>query len=235
MLPTKFPVGEAVGSDFEVSAEVDCLPAGHDSGLPVMGMLAAGCSHRRHHPVHLCSHIYLAFKKLLQACLLCEPLLLRVSCNDVWLLRLPALGYSHHDNVVAYSCREVGAALICCISLRCSLLQLASDINGWLHVRNIKNGCCLLIPEHEPAMQAIPLLVGLTFFVFVIFVIQTGNKNNTYSRKFELWKSFVVSIGIGAFFAILTAVAVLPALKGKIDRDHDMLNKCAPASLQPIP
>ena len=67
--------------------------------------------------------------------------------------------------------------------------------------------------------------MGLTFFVIVIFIVQTGNKNNTWENDFPTWKSVVISIAIGVFFALATAIIVIPLLRARINRDHAALQQ----------
>lgn len=75
------------------------------------------------------------------------------------------------------------------------------------------------------SVQLVPVLMGLTVFVIVIFVIQTGNKNKTWDTPFATWKSVVLSLGLGAFFALLFGFLIVPYLRRRIDRDHAALNQ----------
>ena len=81
------------------------------------------------------------------------------------------------------------------------------------------------------AVQILPILMGLTVFVIVIFIIQTGNKNKTWDTPFATWKAVVRSLGLGAFFMLLVGLLVVPSLRRRINRDHAALNQYVPLPL----
>lgn len=66
----------------------------------------------------------------------------------------------------------------------------------------------------------VPVLIGLTFFVIVIFIIQTGNKNKTWAVTFELWKAMVVSVAIGVAAFLFAQFVVMPVLTARVNRAH---------------
>lgn len=74
-------------------------------------------------------------------------------------------------------------------------------------------------------LQVVPWLIGLTFFVIVIFVIQTGNKNKTWAVAYALWKSILISIGVAIFFFLLTQFVVMPVLTARIDRAYAQMQR----------
>ncbi|KAK9815735.1 hypothetical protein WJX72_008727 [[Myrmecia] bisecta] len=55
----------------------------------------------------------------------------------------------------------------------------------------------------QRALWLLPFLLGLTFFIITVFIIQTGNKNNKWNSKVSDGKACGISLGIGAGFAIL--------------------------------
>ena len=81
-------------------------------------------------------------------------------------------------------------------------------------------GCLSFEGECARDVQVVPWLIGLTFFVIVIFVIQTGNKNKTWEPSFEVWKAILVSVGIGAFALLATHFIVMPVLTARVNRAH---------------
>ena len=64
--------------------------------------------------------------------------------------------------------------------------------------------------------QVLPFCVALTFFVIVIFIIQTGNKNKTWPHalpeKTLLWVSAVVGAGMG----LLCLCFLMPFLRKRV-------------------
>ena len=74
-------------------------------------------------------------------------------------------------------------------------------------------------------LQVVPWLIGLTFFVIVIFVIQTGNKNKTWAVAYPLWKSILISVGIAIFFFLLSQFVVMPVLTARIDRAYAKMQR----------
>ena len=65
-----------------------------------------------------------------------------------------------------------------------------------------------------------PLLIALTFFVVVLFIIQTGNKNKTWTPALSdakaCWISAIPAVALG----ILGAVLIVPLLRKKILADE---------------
>ncbi|GAQ85424.1 phosphate transporter [Klebsormidium nitens] len=74
------------------------------------------------------------------------------------------------------------------------------------------------------AFYLFPLLVACTFFVVVIFIIQTGNKNASWDRVHDdklVWVSVVVAVGMG----LLTIVLVMPFLYKAVHAQSDENNR----------
>ena len=61
-----------------------------------------------------------------------------------------------------------------------------------------------------------PFLIGLTFFIVVLFIIQTGNKNKTWTPAIgdgkACWISAIPALALGIF----GAAVVVPLLRKKI-------------------
>ena len=64
--------------------------------------------------------------------------------------------------------------------------------------------------------QVLPFCVAVTFFVIVVFIIQTGNKNKTWSPALSegtlLWVSAVIGVGMG----LLCLAFVMPFLRKRV-------------------
>lgn len=64
--------------------------------------------------------------------------------------------------------------------------------------------------------QVLPFCVAVTFFVIVVFIIQTGNKNATWkpalSEPTLLWVSAVVGVGMG----LLCLAFLMPFLRKRV-------------------
>ncbi|KAK9862117.1 hypothetical protein WJX84_008901 [Apatococcus fuscideae] len=75
------------------------------------------------------------------------------------------------------------------------------------------------------AVMVVPWLIGLTFFVIVIFVIQTGNKNKTWAVAYPLWKSILISVGIAIFFFLLTQFVAMPVWTARINRAYAQMQR----------
>jgi sodium-dependent phosphate transporter len=73
----------------------------------------------------------------------------------------------------------------------------------------------------QRAYWFLPFLVGLTFFVVVIFIIQTGNKNKSWSTVVPdgkaVWISIIVAVGMG----LITMFGIMPRLKKQILKDEE--------------
>ena len=70
------------------------------------------------------------------------------------------------------------------------------------------------------SMVVLPILVGGTCWLVVSFIVQTGNKNGTWtktSNAFVIWIGAAVGCGVGAIFAIL----VMPFLVKKIRKQTE--------------
>ena len=85
-------------------------------------------------------------------------------------------------------------------------------------------------PDQEVCcnLQVVPYLIGLTFFVIVIFIIQTGNKNKTWEPTLVLWKSILISVGICLAAFLVSNFLLMPLWVVRIDRAHNQLQRCAP-------
>ena len=70
--------------------------------------------------------------------------------------------------------------------------------------------------------------MALTFFVIVIFIIQTGNKNKTWPHALPertlLWVSAVVGIGMG----LLCLCFLMPFLRKRVIAWEAEQGRCAP-------
>ena len=62
----------------------------------------------------------------------------------------------------------------------------------------------------------VPFLIALTFFIVVLFIIQTGNKNKTWTPSINdgkaCWISAIPAVGLG----IIGAALIVPLLRKKI-------------------
>jgi NADH:ubiquinone oxidoreductase subunit 6 (subunit J) len=65
-------------------------------------------------------------------------------------------------------------------------------------------------------LQVLPFRVAVTFFVIVVFIMQTGNKNKTWTPEVPetklLWISAIIAIGSG----LLNLFVVMPFLRKRI-------------------
>lgn len=82
--------------------------------------------------------------------------------------------------------------------------------------------------------QVLPFCVALTFFVIVVFIIQTGNKNKTWSPALGegtlLWVSAVVGVGMG----LLCLFFLMPFLRKRVIAWEAEQNRSA-CPLFPLP
>ena len=69
-------------------------------------------------------------------------------------------------------------------------------------------------------LQIVPFLIALTFFIIVLFIIQTGNKNKTWTPALSdgkaCWISAIPAVALG----IIGAAVFVPLLKKKILADE---------------
>lgn len=65
-------------------------------------------------------------------------------------------------------------------------------------------------------MQVIPALVGVTFFVIVYFIIQTGNKNKTWDRAVPDGRAVWISIIPAVFFTVFSMFVIMPLIKRRV-------------------
>eukprot|EP00897_Mesotaenium_endlicherianum_P008176 jgi/Mesen1/7387/ME000382S06583 len=116
---------------------------------------------------------------------------------------------------------------------------------SWV-VSPVASGICVLISygllrtvvlrsEHsfKRAQWVLPICVALTFFVVIIFIIQTGNKNHSWDpvkNETLVWIAAVVAAPI----AILTAIFIVPMLVRKIEADDELANSAADKALEEI-
>ena len=62
-------------------------------------------------------------------------------------------------------------------------------------------------------LQVVPLFVGLTFFIIVLFIIQTGNKNKTWTPAVGDGKAVWISVIPAVGFWVITQFLIMPYLK----------------------
>lgn len=75
---------------------------------------------------------------------------------------------------------------------------------------------------------ALPFLVGLTFFVIVVFIIQTGANNDQWAAMEDaktIWIGIVCGVGTG----LLTLCTVIPYLRWKIPKEMALQKQAAEA------
>ena len=71
-------------------------------------------------------------------------------------------------------------------------------------------------------LQMFPLAIGATFFVVVVFIIQTGNKNKKWHAVGDgnaCWIAVLIAIGMSLF-----SLALLPSMRRRI-QSHDTDSK----------
>ncbi|GAQ82758.1 sodium phosphate symporter [Klebsormidium nitens] len=91
------------------------------------------------------------------------------------------------------------------------------------------------VARNTPFIRAFflfPFLVFVTFFVVVIFIIQTGNKNNSWDKVSD-GKSVWISIVIGAGMGILTAAFIMPFLYKAVHADDARRERIEAGELDP--
>eukprot|EP00897_Mesotaenium_endlicherianum_P007314 jgi/Mesen1/6610/ME000034S06060 len=116
---------------------------------------------------------------------------------------------------------------------------------SWV-VSPVASGICVLISygflrtfvlrsEHsfKRAQFVLPVCVALTFFVVIIFTIQTGNKNKSWDEVKNgtlVWIAAVVTAPLG----ILCGILLVPIMVRKIGADDEMANSAADKALEEI-
>jgi sodium-dependent phosphate transporter len=85
---------------------------------------------------------------------------------------------------------------------------------------------CILRPfvlrsqqAYKRATFVIPVLVGITFFVIVYFIIQTGNKNKTWSPVVADGKAVWIAIIPSVVMCVFTFFVLVPIMTRKIDAE----------------
>ena len=73
----------------------------------------------------------------------------------------------------------------------------------------------------------LPFCVALTFFIIVVFIIQTGNKNKTWTPALPeqtlLWVSAVIGVGMG----IACLCFLMPFLRKRVLAWEQEHSRCA--------
>ena len=65
-------------------------------------------------------------------------------------------------------------------------------------------------------MQVLPFCVAVTFFVIIVFIIQTGNKNKTWKPELPERKLLWVSAVIGGGIGIICLFTLMPYLRKRV-------------------
>jgi sodium-dependent phosphate transporter len=73
------------------------------------------------------------------------------------------------------------------------------------------------------ATYVIPILVGITFFVIVFFIIQTGNKNKTWTPAVKDSKGVWIAIIPAAVMTVFTFFVLMPIMTKKINAECEAL------------
>ena len=81
--------------------------------------------------------------------------------------------------------------------------------------------------------QVLPLLVGGTFYVVVVFIIQTGNKNKTWTPTSDAEMAWIGAV-VCAGTAILAAVLIFGVLKKKIIGAEAARDACASSRIPSV-
>ena len=75
------------------------------------------------------------------------------------------------------------------------------------------------------SMQVIPALVGVTFFVIVYFIIQTGNKNKTWDKAVPDGRAVWISIIPAVFFSVFTMFVIMPLIRRRVLSEHARVHR----------
>lgn len=67
-----------------------------------------------------------------------------------------------------------------------------------------------------PALQVLPFCVALTFFVIIVFIIQTGNKNKTWKPELPEGRLLWVSALIGGGIGVICLFTLMPYLRKRV-------------------
>ncbi|KAL3158523.1 hypothetical protein ABBQ38_010750 [Trebouxia sp. C0009 RCD-2024] len=79
------------------------------------------------------------------------------------------------------------------------------------------------------AFYVIPALVGVTFFVIVYFIIQTGNKNKTWDKAVPDGRAVWISIIPAVFFSVFTMFVIMPLIRRRVLSEHARIHGAATA------
>lgn len=73
-----------------------------------------------------------------------------------------------------------------------------------------------LVSEKVAVLQVLPFCVAVTFFVIVIFIIQTGNKNKSWNDEVPEVELLLISAAFGIAAGAVTMYVVMPLLQKRI-------------------